>query len=58
MGLVLLFTGVRGLLGFPIVFPTKFSGWRRFSGDSARAVGGVAFFFGVVCLCVSYAIRM
>jgi hypothetical protein len=54
MGLVLLFTGIRGLLGFAIVLPTKSRGLQRFTGRSARVAGGVAIFFGALVLCFSY----
>ena len=57
-GLVFLILGVRGLLGFAIRLPTKFSGLKRFTGRSARYAGGVALFFGVVFLCLSYAVRL
>jgi hypothetical protein len=53
--LVFLYIAVRGLLGFDIVLPTKFSGLKRFKGRSARAAGAVMLFFGLLLLCMSYA---
>jgi hypothetical protein len=53
--LVCLYTAVRGLLGFDLVLPTKFSGLKRFKKSSARAAGAVMLFFGLLLLCVSYA---
>jgi len=52
--LVLLYIGVRGLLGFAIVLPTKSWGLHRFTGPAARVGGGVYFVFGVLLLRLSY----
>lgn len=53
--LVLFLIGVRGLLGFDLVVPTKFSGLKRFTGRSARVVGGVYLFFGLIMFFATYA---
>lgn len=53
--LVMFFIGVRGLLAFDLVLPTKFSGLKRFTGRAARVAGGVYLFFGFVMLFAIYA---
>jgi hypothetical protein len=54
-GLVCLYAAIRGLLGFDLVLPTKFSGLKRFKGRSTRAAGALMLFFGLLLLCISYA---
>ena len=55
VALTFLFIAVRGLLGFDLVLPTKFSGLKRFRGRSARVAGGVSLFFALLMLFAIYA---
>ena len=54
LGLVLLFIGVRGLLGLTIILPTRSRGLQHLVGRSARVGGGVALFYAVIVLGFAY----
>ena len=55
LALVLLLIDVRGLLGYDLVLPTKFSGLQRFQGRYARVAGGVYLLFALLTLFAAYA---